>query len=222
MGLIDEEIPWIEWFIQLKGNEYFVEVDEDYIQDDFNLTGLSTQVPYYESALNMILDFDDPNDELPEVLQALVGSAAQRLYGLIHARFIITNRGMQLMSEKYDNHIYGMCQLVECEEQHQAVLPCGMYDAAQCGPAMVFCPCCQEIYRPRQTRLQNIDGAYFGTTFAGFFIMTFPQRIPKSLPEPYVPRLYGFKIHRGLKEMLRKNKENGRSLRNGPSQQEGQ
>ena len=27
----EEEIPWINWFCSVKGNEYFVEVDEEYI-----------------------------------------------------------------------------------------------------------------------------------------------------------------------------------------------
>lgn len=40
------------------GHEYFAEVSEDFIEDDFNLTGLQSQVPMYKDALEMILDVE--------------------------------------------------------------------------------------------------------------------------------------------------------------------
>ncbi|ETN46514.1 uncharacterized protein HMPREF1541_00699 [Cyphellophora europaea CBS 101466] len=49
---------WIAQFCSLVGHEYFAEVSEDFIEDDFNLTGLQSQVPMYKEALEMILDVE--------------------------------------------------------------------------------------------------------------------------------------------------------------------
>ncbi|EFY89142.1 casein kinase II beta subunit [Metarhizium acridum CQMa 102] len=54
---------WISSFCALLGHEYFAEVSEEFIEDDFNLTGLQTQVAMYKEALEMILDVEPEDDE---------------------------------------------------------------------------------------------------------------------------------------------------------------
>lgn len=44
---------WISSFCSLLGHEYFAEVSEEFIEDDFNLTGLQTQVAMYKEALEV-------------------------------------------------------------------------------------------------------------------------------------------------------------------------
>ncbi len=46
------------------------------------------------------------------------------LYGLIHARFIISSRGLHIMRGKYLNGVFGACPRVLCDRQ--LVLPVGM------------------------------------------------------------------------------------------------
>jgi casein kinase II subunit beta len=60
MTASEDEASWITWFVNMRGNDFFCEIEEAFIQDDFNLTGLSSQVPYYDYALDMILDVDIP------------------------------------------------------------------------------------------------------------------------------------------------------------------
>ena len=65
-----------------------------------------------------------PGDELARVYDLLcvsfpsfleVYQAAMDLYGLIHARFILSPRGLAMMREKFLLGAFGMCQRILCD-----------------------------------------------------------------------------------------------------------
>jgi casein kinase II subunit beta len=39
---------WISWFCQLEGNEFLVEIDEDYLNNDLNLLGIANLFKNYK------------------------------------------------------------------------------------------------------------------------------------------------------------------------------
>lgn len=43
---------------------------------------------------------------------------------------------------------------------------------------------------------EDIDGAYFGTTFPHLFLMTYGHLKPQKATQSYVPRVFGFKLHK--------------------------
>ena len=89
-------------FISSRGNEYFCEIDEEYLTDRFNLTGLNTEVQYYQYALDLITDvFDlDCDDDMREAIE----KSARHLYGLVHARYIVTTRGLAKMVRHFASY----------------------------------------------------------------------------------------------------------------------
>ncbi|KAL2962472.1 hypothetical protein AAZX31_17G144800 [Glycine max] len=143
-----DDTSWISWFCNLRGNEFFCEVDDDFVQDDFNLCGLSSQVPYYDYALDLILDVESSHgDTFTEDQNELIESAAEMLYGLIHARYILTSKGMAAMLHKYKNYDFGRCPRVFCSGQ--PCLPVGQSDVPRSSTVKIYCPRCEDIYYPK-------------------------------------------------------------------------
>ncbi|TEB19393.1 hypothetical protein FA13DRAFT_331554 [Coprinellus micaceus] len=162
-----------------KGNEYFCEVEEDFILDRFNLTGLNNEVANYSQALDLITDNLD--DDIQDELRGSLDVQARLLYGLIHARWIVTARGLQKMLEKYKRADFGRCPRVLC--QQQPLLPVGLTDIPYEKSVKLYCGRCEDLYSPKSSRHGSIDGAYFGTTFPHLLFLVYPTLIPpKSGP----------------------------------------
>ncbi|KAI8074089.1 casein kinase II, regulatory subunit [Gongronella butleri] len=197
---------WVAWFCSLAGNEFYIEVPEDFMDDDFNLTGLSSQVPYYEEALEVILDLDSEEYEQdrsegegpasssstkrvsPKVLEPY----AIMLYGLVHQRYLLTRNGLRFMAERYASQDFGTCPRVYCARS--PVLPVGRHDHVGKEAVKLYCPSCLDLYNPPKSIYQNIDGAHFGSTYAHLLFETFPGLLPMARPHIYQPKIFGFHV----------------------------
>ena len=93
------DIGYASQFITSRGNEYFCEIDEDYLTDRFNLTGLNAEVQYYQYALDLVTDVFDLDCD--EDMRDQIEKSARHLYGLVHARYITTIRGLAKMVRRF-------------------------------------------------------------------------------------------------------------------------
>ena len=191
-----ESLSWIGWWCSHHGHEYFCEVPEEFIEDEFNLTGLPDVVRHYKEAYELILDLepDDEDDALNQSAaeQSTIESDAELLYGLIHQRFIISRVGLAAMAEKYEAGHFGVCPRILCDRT--PVLPVGLSDTPRDEPVKLYCPTCLDVYTPPNSRFHNVDGAFFGTTFPHLFFMTFPELVKPVACTPFEPRIYGFRV----------------------------
>lgn len=191
----DEGQTWIQWFLENEENEYFVEIDDDFLTDDFNWTGMPHGCERIDIIKGYMLSDEHGNDLSDDEMEHL-DEVARKVYGLLHSRFIITKDGIAKMREFYNIAKFGRCPRFNCSGQ--AVLPIGLSDIPGMYNTYIYCPRCQDIYTPRKL-LHSYDGAYFGTTFAHFFLMQqtdILEGLNNGEYNEYVPRVFGFKIHK--------------------------
>ncbi|KAI9795718.1 MAG: casein kinase 2 regulatory subunit [Sarcosagium campestre] len=188
-----EEPPtaFYDEFISSRGNEYFCEIDEEYLTDRFNLTSLNTEVQYYQYALDLVTDVFDL--ECDDDMREQIEKSARHLYGLVHARYIVTTRGLAKMLDKYKKGDFGKCPRVMCE--HYPLLPMGLSDVSNVKAVKLYCAKCEDVYNPKSSRHATIDGAYFGTSFHNILFQVYPALIPMKSIQRYEPRIYGFRVH---------------------------
>lgn len=213
----ETSFSWMSFFLAKAEHKFFCRIEESYIQDAFNLYGLSNQIQYYDWALDLITDvvLDDEDQSFLEENQELIENDAEVLYGMAHARYIMTNRGLYQMFEKYKRGEFGKCRHYFCKGQN--VLPNGLTDEKNKESVKLYCPSCERVYCPDNKQYESVDGAYFGTTFSALFFMTFPQLKVKK-PPSYFPKLYGFPIHPDAYERSQQS-QNPPTLANVPDQQ---
>jgi len=198
----DEESA-IEWLLSQQGNQLLVRVDEDYIEDAFNLYGLNKVIPNFRDTLRLLLTTaEDAEICLEDDHRGPCYQTLLDLYGLIHARYILTTPGMNKLRRKLQNGVYGCCP----NYPDQRVLPIGMSDVLGSGPPLGYV-----VERGEVVQMPNwgdqLDGAYFGTTSTNLFLMLNPGlhgsqgwpvlgTFPTPQPQEYCPRIFGFKVRR--------------------------
>lgn len=199
---LSEDNGWIPWFCALKGHGILAEIDEEFARDNFNLYGLSRRFTFYDAALEMILAGEAPDDEdLADTEFLGVFHEATELYAVIHSRYIISPRGLQVMKEKFLKGVFGTCPRVLCDRQH--VLPIGELEELRTAQLKIYCPKCEQVYVP-MNKYKQLDGAFFGMSFPQIFLQSYPAFVPLDAPKPFVPRVFGFKLHKQRSLIARK------------------
>lgn len=179
---------WVRRFLATDVGNLFLKVDIDYVRDSFNLTGLREQSgfgssPRYRAALEAIRGLSEPSSPEAE-------SDARHVYGLVHARFILTAHGLREMYKRLKEGVYESCPRAACKGV--TCLPYGEHEETGKSRLRIFCPCCNEVYIPRSPIYSQIDGAYFGPSYILLFVRYYPDVLhPVQAPEL---RLFGFRI----------------------------
>ncbi|KAJ3442619.1 casein kinase ii subunit beta [Anaeramoeba flamelloides] len=182
-----------EYFCSLKYNEFFCHTDHSFLIDNFNFHGISEYFKYYEKAVEIIRDQDSQKEEnFTKKQYKAIDKEVEFLYGILHARFIVTQRGLEAMREKYLNKEFGVCPRTFCNSF--PVLPIGFSDTPSQSKMKIFCPQCKKVYYPPHD-YNDIDSAFFGSTFPNLFINTFPELIKNIQKKDYKPKMFGFDIH---------------------------
>jgi len=174
---------WIKNFLTESQNQFLIEVDSDWIKDKFNHTDLLADIdpalsekymPSHYKGMRLIVDI--PGDYTKEH-----DEAARFFYGLLHARYVLTNQGINRLLIKYDQGLYSKCPKVGCGSN---MLPAGRDNLPGISRVHVYCPVCDDLFKSES----ELDSAYFGQNLPHMFFMVKKEKRPVKL----LKKIYSF------------------------------
>ena len=181
---------------------WLLNIPEDYIVDKFNVYGLQDDFSFLNICCDIICGKPNlncvPQKDIAEIREQL-----PRVYGMIHARFILSPPGLSALKDKYDCVQYGTCPRLNC--QNESLLPIGLSSQMNVSKVKVFCPCCREIFVPK-TNI-DLDGAYFGPNAAHIFIDEMHISSKRYNFQPFVHTAFGFRLRSELFEVPKDEEE---------------
>jgi casein kinase II subunit beta len=190
--------PWIRQFCSQPQYSWYCEVDLDFVGDWFNHYGMKRLVDYFDEALELITDVHSAAwANYDEDTIAAIHEQAIVLYGLIHARWILQQRGLALMREKFEAAEFGRCPRYHC--RNQCLLPIGESQLPSKHSAKAFCPKCGDLYAPENVM---VDGAHFGTAFPHLFLVEYPKFDVRDQFEEFKPTIFGFSVWQSPQKFL--------------------
>lgn len=183
-------------------NPYFCSIESSFLEDRFNLVGTECYLKYQVEAYSILINGLPKNNSKTKASWL---EEAYMLYGMLHARYILTSAGLAQLATKYEKGIYGRCPRVQCKEQR--LLPIGLCSIPKVDDVNHYCCMCEDVYSmPTPDSVQCADGAFFGQTYIHLFFRGYLNKLPTSPLGTYTPRLFGFKT----KKFSDENKERKR------------
>lgn len=185
---------WVDYFLSKKSSKLYVRIDEEFICNSFNLFGIRKRVDNFTDACNVIRRNVSDLDAYGSRRDA-IEKDAEKVYGLLHARFLLTRNGWDLMLQKYNQKdLFPKCPRVFC--RNCPCLPYGVSEEPGREKVKMFCPNCYDIYNIDDPDITDIEGAYFGPSWIHMFLQKYPDLIQREpAVRVYVPRICGFKIY---------------------------
>jgi casein kinase II subunit beta len=175
---------WLDRILSKSGYEYLCRVDDDFLRDKFNLASLEREIPDFKRTYESLLSSREPASDLVQ--------SCLSLYGLVHARYIITPNGMTKMHSKIVGGQYGICPRILC--RGTKLIPVGLSDQIGVSGVKLYCPLCEDLYNPKSDKHSSLDGAFFGSSFHLMFLMTYTNGFTSNSYTPFVQKVYGFNV----------------------------
>jgi casein kinase II subunit beta len=183
-------VGWIEGLLQEGRGNLYVRIDDEFLRSSFNHYGVKEQVECFTSALHMIRFGNWPTEEGDE--NEWLSSKAEILYGVLHARYVVTKSGLCAVKDKFVARGFPPCPRLFCKGT--ITLPYGLSEQWSTSVVTLYCPCCSDLYNVTTDEHAMVDGACFGPSYIHMLLQRYPTLIPKDPPKVYVPRVFGFRI----------------------------